>query len=401
MSRTFDPQNIMAFFNSQPQNDTVQPMITRKVELIPQYPTGFASFNRKIITEIAVNGIGCDKLYLKITLPDLPNGIRYNELCIYDLIQNLSLKFNKGSEEISFTSTQLKLADLANRNKSEYEAFIKFITIKDNIVTYPLDLANFFATSYVTPRHGISSFDLFINPITNTNLDLDYHGFRIVDSGTNQFILRVTLGSIFDLLDLSYSAAYYRPTNGYCVGGPTNIELSESQIAELRKLELSHFETYVAYLCDTKAKYDSRFNIKQNISVWTGESEVIKMDITNVYKLQIPIDNYHKITKLILNSKSPHKIISHCIQLNGINLYQPMNLSWSKQLYEYKNNITLSDDIYICDLDMDLQYTGSESMYLILQIEPKNTDTAYQFDSLTYDKIAFDYMIKYDTTITY
>ena len=151
---------------------------------IEQSFNGTPKFNKKITSTICKNGLGIDQMIITITLPDLPDGLNYKKVCVYELLKYIDLRIS-GSTFMKFNSIQMKMFDLVMRN---FKNIKKFAEIKNNIIQYPIDLKYFFKNSTY-------------NTDLSNNLPFDFNGFRLCDSSMNELTLNVEFNSIHNIID--------------------------------------------------------------------------------------------------------------------------------------------------------------------------------------------------------
>src|SRR5579863_1821268 len=153
---------------------------------IEQYFYGNPNFGKKSCLEIPRNGPGIDQVVFTFVLPELPNGLTYKKLCIYDLIRSIEIQID-GRQFLKLYSKNLESFDKVERN---FQIIENYCMLSDNnTISYPFDLKYFFGES--------TSSDNF-----DSILPLDFKGIRLIDCHQSlRFIL--TLNEIYSLIDAS------------------------------------------------------------------------------------------------------------------------------------------------------------------------------------------------------
>ena len=350
-------------------------------KLVEQFPICPINFGRKGLIYIEHNGDGVDQINLKIVLPELPAGIAYKPVCVYDLIGELELDIG-GYQIFSFCSAGLELFDKVNRN---FDAIMRCCTVKNNTFTYPIDLKYFFKESTSD------------NPDFNSCLDLNFHGIRIDPIHTIQ--LYIKLKTIFDIIistelndNLRNSLSGLQMENVSAFVNYISVhmlpEKETHHIIENDRLGSSGFFCLIpnplnlfcnmtnSFVPAAKSERISTARITQRISKWeyfNCHSE--KTTLTLKYKLAPPA--FAPMSKIYICSEFLYKVSHFMVQIDGQNYIEKMSLCEYKQLQEYTNDKILDDQILALDINFNMGPDTILTLQIWLDGEVDDFDLAY------------------------
>jgi hypothetical protein len=378
-------------------NQTSRP--NKPDEWIEQYASGNPGFGKRIPITISRNGLGVDQIMFRFTLPELPERLKYKKFCAYDLIKNICLEIG-GTTIFQLNSKQLYMFDQVERNFYDIQ---KCSATTNNKILYPIDLKYFFKES--------KSDDI---NLSSNLIPMDFKGIRLIDLDHHEVRLYITINSTDNIID---NSGHFPSINNY------------KDI--LSKLELVDFDLLVHYVGiynenlinyitiknmeiksqDNNTQNYSIFNwlpnplslfytpqtdiqqqtvsiantvkspkLKQNIRTWICDSwEINDKDrpISNLkYKMYTP---NKKSSKIIFHSEMLNKIKFFNLQLDGYDYMSKINVKEYKTVYEYNNNITLDDSIFV--FNAEIMPTVKNVVFCMWFSEPcDNLSIDFMFD---------------------
>ncbi len=150
-----------------------------KGEKYDQWFYGINAFGRQRCCEISRYGYSINNAYLMITLPQLPDGIRYKSAMIYQLIKNITIQI--GEENIiSYDSLILECIDKLYGINSD--------PIIDDVVCYQIPIKYIFQDIKFT-KNDYNHFNYIFN------------GILLGDLNYCRVLINVKLGNILDVVD--------------------------------------------------------------------------------------------------------------------------------------------------------------------------------------------------------
>jgi len=284
---------------------------------VEQYFMNRPDFNRTSVCEIpAGNGISMDKIFLKITLPDLSNftGMSYNNFCTYNLIKSIKLVIGQ-STIFEYNPDLLYVIDKVNGDLEK----IKKLCQPRKSIYYPIDL-----TKIVSD----------IQQTTGEKLELLQPGLPLVFLDTDKIKLYCEFGSIFDIVETNQDVL-----SSEIIQQLKNLQLTEATVC------VNYFQTYPKCF-NTKSESKSVCNttltksINQKFSCWVGYGTIKKAnDLAPEFqrheKFHIDIDTRIKhISEMIVYAKTcpTTEITSILLQADGQDLNEA-SLSLTNNLF--------------------------------------------------------------------
>lgn len=281
-----------------------------QMEYIEQHFSGEVKFGAKCRCYIARNGSGISNLYIKFVLPDLPYGIHYKKILVYDLIKKIKLVIG-GETIFKYNSTQLEILD---RRNDKYDRIMKMCEQKNGIVFYPVDLSeiflesNLFSVSVYNDKNEMKEYkysrsnsyannSIFASYECNFN-DSDYHGLRLGNHQYHDVNFFIRIGDIMDLVEYSDDNYFY----------------IKEKISKLDLIDASIFCNYQYGLTENKTVYNRiNYNINQKMNLWIGNEEEIEFGNQKEYILKIPLNNMLPIEEMIVKMEPNIDGVKFCL----------------------------------------------------------------------------------------
>jgi len=333
---------------------------------VEQYFAGCVNFGRKSTGSICHNGLGFDQIIFKIDLPKELTICDYKDsFIVYDLINSIEIDIG-GQNIISLCSKQLEMLDKVNRN---FENIRNCASIIDGAILYPLDLKYFFGKSRST------------DPNLTGVLPLDFGGIRLVDLDMHEVRVYLKLNTVDKIIDSTTCQLTTEELDKLCIYDASMLvhyvkihdqnlgcyATTINDVLENTVPENTQDDNYYSWLtrslsyftksdpkqimCHKILNTVKNPKLYQNLCTWFYDFfELTNKDIPISqfkYKLCPPKGN---TTKIIIHSKELNKVKHFQLQLDGYNYMNKMELNHYKKLYEYNNNITLGDNIFVLDV---------------------------------------------------
>lgn len=268
------------------------------------------------------NCIGIDKIILKLVLPKLPDGIKYKNDCIYDLLKNIALDIG-GTYFFKYSSAQLKkLEFLRQKNEQELNPHDE----NHNVIYYSINLNEIFGESTIKTENK------------DQIKDLTFKGLRLCELFYQEVRLCVDYNDIFSIIE-------------------NTVEAESNLHTELTKLEMIDCSAFVNYVFSRNGeiKRNKEKVTKQKIKIWKTYDEEINGLSQGIKSVKIPMNqsfvNSYKIKKLIFECDQGKKLKNYLCQINGSEIFEPIDPNEMNAIYELNNNKKLDENTYAIDLD--------------------------------------------------
>lgn len=271
------------------------------------------AFGRSMYVNVSRLGLGMDQIEFKFVLPELPNNLMWKKLCVSDLVKSIRIQIDSPYMFVlQLDSSCLEMFDKVYRDG---------ITIiqKQNRISCIIDSSFFFKES------------------TNTSnffhiLPMGFKGIRLIDCKNQHVVFHLELNEIYRMIDTDYDVRQYADQKilsrlsmkflgvwCHCVGSNQLIQNKMSISQHIRKLNL----------------WEGKFSVPGNNC---------KLMITN-----------KQVSKLIFYSQMLDRVGYVCLQIDGRNCMNIIDLKEYKKTYESENNAKLSDNIFIIDVRSNIK----------------------------------------------